>query len=190
MKFKLHRSQLSVFIAALLSMSPVVAIPPLLPVSTNYSTSANVDNGYAGLKWTFGAGFYPEVVVGFRHASVSSNGDAYGGDASFAFSIYDGKTFGLQPGKLRLKYFNGADYMQGEVGGGYDFGKSSFFAGIGGQAPFSNIGLDYNFTASNPLEPYFMLNSLGQYSKPKVNKVLSCASGVPYDPVHGCEPAG
>ena len=181
------RMQLPVFIAALLSTSAALAtfISEIPPLVTTSSTSSNVDNGYAGLKWTFGDSFYPEVVVGFRHASVSSNGDAYGGDASFAFKVYDGKSFGFQPGKLRLKYFNGADYMQGEVGGGFDFGKNSFFVGIGGQAPFSNIGLDYNFTASNPLEPYFMLNSLGQYTKPGVHRTLSCAPGTSFNPVTG-----
>jgi hypothetical protein len=142
----------------------------------NSSTSANVDNGYGALKWTFGNGFFPEIVVGFRHASVSSNGDVYGGDASFAFKIFDGTSWGFLPGKFRLKYFNGADYMQAEAGGGYDFGKNSFFVGIGGQAPFTNIGLDYNFTASNPLEPYFMLNSIGQYTKPGTHH-LGCPAG-------------
>ena len=163
---------------SLVSASAIAAFDPPADVS-NAPASVNVDNGYAGLKWTFGEGFYPEILVGFRHASVSSNGYAYGGDASVAFKVFDGKSFGVHPGKLRLKYFNGSDYLQGEVGGGYDFGKGSFFAGIGGQAPFSNIGLDYNFTASNPLEPFFMLNSLGQYSKPRANHYLTCPAGLP-----------
>ncbi|WP_347989774.1 hypothetical protein [Methylomonas sp. AM2-LC] len=169
---------LPLIISALLTSSLAYAVPNEIPATiTNTSISSNVDNGYGALKWTFGEGFFPELVVGFRHASVSSNGDVYGGDASFAFKIFDGKSWGFLPGKFRLKYFNGADYLQAEVGGGYDFGKNSFFVGIGGQAPFSTLGLDYSFTASNPLEPYFMLNSLGQYTKPGTRQLLSCPSG-------------
>jgi len=167
---------LPLIISALLTSSLAYATQNETATFTNTSISSNVDNGYGALKWTFGNGFFPEIVVGFRHASVSSNGDVYGGDASFAFKIFDGTSWGFLPGKFRLKYFNGADYMQAEAGGGYDFGKNSFFVGIGGQAPFTNIGLDYNFTASNPLEPYFMLNSIGQYTKPGTHH-LGCPAG-------------
>jgi hypothetical protein len=180
MKF-INRRQLTLFMAALLSTSSAFSsFVNTTPIVTTSSASRNVDNGYAGLKWTLGGSFIPEVVVGFRHANVSTNGDTYGGDISFSFQVWGG----LQPGKLRLKYFNGADYMQGEVGGGYDF-KKGFFAGIGGKAPFSNVGVDYHFNDSVPLVPYFMLDSIGQYRKPRVNTIITCPSGQSFNPVSG-----
>ncbi|WP_347987773.1 hypothetical protein [Methylomonas sp. AM2-LC] len=109
-------------------------VPNPVPVTETVigiPTTKDVDNGYAGLKWALGDNLVPDIVVGFRHANVSTNGDTYGGDVSFSFKVYGG----LKPGKIRLKYFNGADYMQGEVGGGYDFTKG-FFAGIGLTPPF------------------------------------------------------
>ncbi len=167
----------------LLPVVSAFATEGLPPVETttpgnSYSTTSGVDNGYGGLKWTFDGGIAPEIIVGYRHAEVTSNGYAQGADISFAFKVFDG----LQPGKLRIKYFDGSDYMQGEVGGGYDFGKGGFFAGIGGNAPFSNLGVDYNFSQPSPLEPYFMLDSLGQYTKPHANTTpskttVSCPSG-------------
>lgn len=172
--------RLAFSMAALLASSAASAFFAGTPVSTA-AVSANVDNGYAGLKWTFDGGFYPDVVVGFRHASVSSNGDTYGGDLSFSFKVFGG----LQPGKIRLKYFNGADYLQAEAGGGYDFAKG-LFVGIGGNAPFSNLGLDYHFTHGNPLEPYFMLDSLGQYSKPATRQ--TCPAGFFSDGSGSCTP--
>ncbi len=178
----INLKQLPLFMVALLSTSSAFAIPlGTTPVLSAVSTSRDVDNGYAGLKWTLGGSFVPEVVVGFRHANVSSDGNTYGGDVSFSFQVWGG----LQPGKIRLKYFNGADYLQGEVGGGYDFNKG-FFAGISGNAPFSNVGVDYHFNDSVPLVPYFMLDSLGQYRKPRVSTIITCPSGQAYDPVFGC----
>jgi len=171
--------QLPLFLAALLSTPTAFAAPPPLnTVSPTANSSRDVDNGYAGLKWTLGGSFVPEVVVGYRHGNINSNGDTYGGDVSFSFQVYGG----LQPGKLRLKYFNGSDYLQGEVGGGYDFSKG-FFAGIGGNAPFSNLGVDYHFSDPAALVPYFMLDSLGQYRKPR--PVPICSAGLPFDPGTG-----
>ncbi|WP_157198185.1 hypothetical protein [Methylomonas sp. DH-1] len=151
------------------------------PLIASSRSSRNVDNGYAGLKWTLGESFIPELVVGFRHANVGSNGETYGGDISFSFRVWGG----LQPGQIRLKYFNGADYLQGEVGGGYDF-KNGFFVGLGGKAPFSSVGLDYQFSGRVPLVPYFMLDSIGQYRKPAVNFRITCPlPGQHYNPVTG-----
>lgn len=126
------------------------------------STSRDVDNGYAGLKWTFAKGFVPEIVVGYRHANVGTDGHSYGSDVSLSFQVWPA----LQAGKIRLKYFNGAEYLQGEVGVGYDFNKG-WFAGIGGKAPFANAGVDFHFSRASPIEAYFMLDSLGQYQKPR-----------------------
>jgi len=73
-------------------------------------------------------------------------------------------------GKLRAKYFNGIDYLQGEVGGGWDFAKNGVFAGVSAQGPFVNTGVDYDFTGVNSFSksfsPYAGFNSIGIYSRP------------------------
>lgn len=116
------RTYRSAFAAALIfSTAATASFVNTSPLIASSRSSRNVDNGYAGLKWTLGESFIPELVVGFRHANVGSNGETYGGDISFSFRVWGG----LQPGQIRLKYFNGADYLQGEVGGGYDFKTAS-----------------------------------------------------------------
>jgi hypothetical protein len=134
---------------------------PTTMVSGSGSSTDTVNRGYAGLKWTLGEGLTPAVVVGYRHARVQSNGDTQGGDVSFSLNLVDG----VHPGKLRAKYFNGQENVQGEVGGGYDFTKG-IFAGMGVQGPYTNLGVDYLFTAGSSWEPYFMLNTLKKYDKP------------------------
>ena len=89
---------------------------------------------YAGLKWTLNEGVKPHAVFGFRHARTESNGNTDGGDISISAKIIDG----FQLGKLRAKYFDGKEKVQGEVGGGFDFTKG-LFAGIGVHAPYSLI---------------------------------------------------
>lgn len=141
------------------------------PVITNVvggPVTQGQDHGYGGLKWTFGEGFVPEIVVGYRHAEVGSNGNVQGGDFSFSFKVTGDLQLSnfIQPGKVRVKYFNGVEYLQGEVGGGYDF-KKGLFAGISAQGPYSNAGVDYHFSAKSPYETFLEFNSLGIYNKPK-----------------------
>jgi hypothetical protein len=178
-------------LAVLLPTSATFAFPAIPATETTTTTfntitvpssaTTGVDNGYGGLKWTLDGGLAPEVVVGYRHAQVDTNGDTQGGDISFSFKVFGG----LQPGKIRVKYFNGKEYLQGEVGAGYDFAKGAF-AGISAQGPYSNAGVDYHFSASSPLEPYLLLNSLGIYNKPQghttiitptTTTTLSCPPG-------------
>ena len=150
-----------------------VGPPPTTPiVTTTGGTKDTVNRGDAGLKWTLGQGLTPAVVVGLRRASVDPDGDTQGGDISFSFSLAGGP----KPEKLRVKYFNGQENVQGEVGAGYDFYKG-FFAGLSVQGPYSNLGVDYLMTQRGgaPWEPFFMLNTLKEYDKPPAGTTtLSC----------------
>jgi hypothetical protein len=134
---------------------------PVLCTTTQTSQSAIHNSIYAALKWTFGESFKPEAVLGFRHAKVDSNGDTDGGDVSISAKFIDG----LELGKLRGKYFNGKDNVQGEVGGGFDFNKG-LFTGIGVHAPYSNLGIDFLPFAKDRLEPYLQLDTIKGNSKP------------------------
>ena len=127
------------------------------------SGAALTDNrAYAGLKWTLNEGIKPQAVLGFRHARTESNGNADGGDVSISAKIIDG----FQLGKLRAKYFNGKEKVQGEVGAGYDFTKG-LFAGVGVHAPYSLIGMDLHpFINENKLEPYIQIDTIKRYKKP------------------------
>ena len=134
------------------------------------SGAALTDNrAYAGLKWTLNEGIKPQAVVGFRHARTESNGNTDGGDISISAKFIDG----FQLGKLRAKYFDGKENVQGEVGAGYDFTKG-LFAGVGVHAPYSLIGLDLHpFINENKLEPYIQIDSIKKYKKN--NNSLVCS---------------
>lgn len=142
------------------------------PTYHESGSSTNVNMGYGGLKWTLGESYVPEIVGGYRYASVTSSGATQGADISIAFKV-TGKTDLanlIQLGKLRAKYLNGMDYLQGEVGGGWDFAKKGLFAGISAQGPYSNTGVDYDFasksTFGKSLSPYIEFNSIGIYNTP------------------------
>lgn len=140
------------------------------------SGSNTVNRGYVGLKWTLDEGVKPQAVVGYRHAKVDSNGDTDGGDISISAKLFDG----FQLGKLRAKYFNGKESVQGEIGGGYDFIKG-FFAGIGVHAPHSVLGLDVHpFLADKKFEPYIQIDTIKKYNKPD-GSTRACVSGSPQD---------
>ena len=125
------------------------------------SASLTDNRVYAGLKWTLNDGVKPQAVIGYRHARTKSNGNTNGGDVSISAKIIDG----FQLGKLRAKYFDGKEKVQGEVGGGYDFTKG-LFAGAGVHAPFSLIGFDLHpFINENKLEPYIQIDTIKKYKK-------------------------
>ena len=162
---------------------PIALIYPALcnaqpqpETTTSYSesnTSANSNMGYGGVKWTLGGSLVPELVAGYRFASVTNNGATQGGDLSMSIKI-TGKTELndlIHLGKLRAKYLNGTDYLQGEVGAGWDFANKGLFAGISAQGPFVNTGVDYDLsgknTPSKSFSPYLEFNSLGIYSRPQ-----------------------
>ena len=131
----------------------------LIPGTSGATLTDN--RAYAGLKWTLNEGIKPQAVVGYRHARTESNGDTDGGDLSISAKFIDGFQFG----KLRAKYFNGKEDVQGEVGAGYDFTKG-LFAGVGVHAPYSLIGLDLHpFITENKLEPYIQIDTNKKYKK-------------------------
>ena len=123
--------------------------------------SSNDDRAYAGLKWSLSGGIKPEAVLGFRHANISSNGDADGGDISISAKFMDG----IQPGQIRAKYFNGKEDVQGELGGGYDF-TQGIFGGVGIHLPYSNVGLDLFPNAQMKFDPYVQLDTIKGNNKP------------------------
>jgi hypothetical protein len=157
---------------------PIALIAPIAS-GTDVNTSANSNMGYGGVKWTLGDSLVPELVAGYRFASVTNNGATQGGDLSMSVKI-TGKTQLnnlIHLGKLRAKYFNGIDYLQGEVGGGWDFAKSGMFAGVSAQGPFVNTGVDYDFSGANSFSksfsPYAGFNSIGIYSRPHTSEPTS-----------------
>jgi len=159
------------------------ALPPETTITSETNTSANSNMGYGGVKWTLGDSIVPEIVAGYRFASVTNNGATQGGDLSMSFKI-TGKTELndlIHLGKLRAKYFNGTDYLQGEVGGGWDFANKGLFAGVSAQGPFVNTGLDYDLSGKNAFgksfSPYLEFNSLGIYSRPQ--KVITTTTRLP-----------
>ena len=169
----------SITTALIFSLIPVssafaIAFDPT-PIQTNHAVTNGIDDGYGGLKWTFGEGWIPDVVAGYRHTELSTNGDAQGADISIAFKVNPTLPLDkiIQLGKLRVKYLNGIDAVQGEVGGGYDFAHKSFFTGISVQGPYVNAGVDYSFSANSPFSTFLMINSLGIYSRPHAT-TLSC----------------
>ena len=153
------------------------------PTVSESSASTNVNMGYGGLKWTLGESYVPEIVGGYRYASVTSSGATQGADISIAFKVTGNADLSnfIQLGKLRAKYLNGIDYLQGEAGGGWDFAKKGLFAGISAQGPYSNAGVDYDFTNKSTfgksLSPYMEFNSIGIYNTPAKNVTGSCPTG-------------
>jgi hypothetical protein len=149
-------------------------VPCINAIAQDYNetnSSGNSNIGYGGVKWTLGDSILPEIVAGYRYASVTSSGATQGGDLSISVKI-TGKTELnnlIHLGKLRAKYLNGINYLQGEVGGGWDFAKNGVFAGIGAQGPYVNAGVDYDFTGVNSFgksfSPYAGFNSIGIYAK-------------------------
>ena len=149
------------------------------PTYTESGSSTNVNMGYGGLKWTLGESYVPEIVGGYRYASVTSSGATQGTDISIAFKVTGNMQLDdfIHLGKLRAKYLNGMDYLQGEVGGGWDFAKKGLFAGISAQGPYANTGVDYDFaskgTFGKALSPYMEFNSIGIYNTPAKNVTVS-----------------
>lgn len=157
-------SKLTLAFCSILSSAAFAGAPQifysLIPGTASVTLTDN--RIYAGLKWTLNEGIKPQAVVGYRHARTESNGDTDGGDVSISAKIIDG----FQLGKLRAKYFNGKENVQGEVGAGYDFTKG-LFAGVGVHAPYSLIGLDLHpFINDNKLEPYIQIDTNKRYKKP------------------------
>ena len=123
-----------------------------------YLVSSNDNKVYAGLKWTLNEGIKPQALIGFRHTNIGSDGHTDGGDISLSAKFIDG----FQLDKTRLKYINGNNDVQGELGGGYDFTKGLFLGGSA-NGPYINLGVDYLIQAKDKsIDPYIMLNTLSR----------------------------
>ena len=134
---------------------------------TIQSESFSDDRVYAALKWTFGESIKPEALLGFRHSKTQSNGDTDGGDLSISAKFIDG----LQFSKLRAKYLNGKENVQGEIGGGYDF-SNGLFTGISVHAPYSNLGVDFLPLAKEKIESYIQIDTIKGNDKPPYKETL------------------
>jgi hypothetical protein len=134
-----------------------------------YLVSSNDNKVYAGLKWTLNEGIKPQAVIGFRHTNIGSDGHTDGGDISLSAKFIDG----FQLDKTRLKYINGNNDVQGELGGGYDFTKGLFLGGSA-NGPYINLGVDYLIQAKDKsIDPYIMLDTLSK-TKTIVIPLLPC----------------
>ena len=146
----------------LVSSSQLLAGPVAYSTS---SISSNDNKVYAGLKWTLNEGIKPQAVIGFRHMNIGSDGHTDGGDISLSAKFIDG----FQLDKTRLKYINGNNDVQGELGGGYDFTKGLFLGGSA-HGPYINLGVDYLIQAKDKsIDPYIMLDTL---SKTKTKTIV------------------
>jgi hypothetical protein len=172
-------SKLTLFFCFFLSSAAFAGGSVTYDLIPGTNGAALTDNRvYAGLKWTLNEGIKPQAVVGYRHARTESNGNTDGGDISISAKFMDG----FQLGKLRAKYFDGKEKVQGEVGGGFDFTKG-LFAGVGVHAPYSLIGLDLHpFITDNKLEPYIQIDTIKKYKKSNGNSPSTC---VPVDGISG-----
>jgi hypothetical protein len=148
----------------------------------NVSQSKIHNSVYAALKWTFGEGIKPEALLGFRHAKTVPNGDTDGGDLSISAKFIDG----FQLSKFRVKYFDGKEKVQGEIGGGYDFNKG-LFTGIGVHAPYSNLGIDLLPFAKDKLETFIQIDTIKKNDKPSQQ---TCPNGTTLYNGECLEPSG
>jgi len=112
---------------------------------------------YAGLKWSVGAGTTPAVVLGIMRSKVESNDDRTGANLSFDFGL--GDNGGL--GKLKLGLLYGKEKLQGELAGGYDFGKGIPLVGVGFNAPHLNAGIE--IPNGESYTPFATLHTLGKF---------------------------
>ena len=80
MKFisQLYLSLSIFFIIPNMSMANALPTPTPTTTYTEANTSANSNMGYGGVKWTLGDSLVPEIVAGYRFASVTNNGATQG----------------------------------------------------------------------------------------------------------------
>jgi hypothetical protein len=155
------------------SIASYAGAPWVAPIVTGTGSSKVSDNrAYVGLKWTMGKGTQPDVVVGVRNATVKSSGDVSGGDVSVVINTKSS----VELSKIRLKYFDGRESVQGEISSGYDF-KKGIFVGLSGKSPYANLGVDMFGLDKKSLESYVGVDSLKKYSRPDGTQTLTCPDG-------------
>lgn len=159
--------------------------PPAYPYApTIVGGGSNIDNkAYAGLKLELPS-MAPSLVAGVRRVRTQADGDTQGGDLSMAVSFAGGAP---KPGKLRLKGFIGQNRYQAEAGGGYNFATPGMFVGAGVNAPYVNMGADWQ---SGGLAPFIMLDTLGKAKKPVGTPTCTVNPGDVYNSATGQCDAG
>lgn len=147
-----------------------VAPPPTTTYGATLSNKSKTETkGYVGLNWTLGGGMTPALVIGAANAKVRSDGDTHGANLAFHLNVFGG----VKPAMLKLSYLNGKSDVQGEIGVGYSFLKSTPLLGIGVNAPYAAAGVDAFLGGG--FDPYFMLQSRGKFDEP--NKRATCNAG-------------
>lgn len=146
----------------------------------SYLSSTEYDSKiYGGLKWSLSEGIRPEVLIGFRYAQVSSGAHTKGADISVSAKW----TTQAELSKFRLKYFNGNNSIQPEIATGYDL-KKGLFVGASVNTPYLNLGVDYAISSDRKFDPYLMVDTLNNYSKPSLIKINSCPAGLTFNGIN------
>jgi hypothetical protein len=119
---------------------------------------------FLGLRWDFGAQG-PALTGGVRYLKSDDGDTVYGAQFDGSLPL----TGDSHLPKLRLLGVFGSEAVQGQIGGGYDFGKQTAIVSGGLQGPYIEGGIDYGLDGS--VAPYVGLNSL---KKPDIADGLSC----------------
>lgn len=167
----------AIFLTLLSSTALAGSIPTPTSITTGAASQTDT-KAYLGLNWTLGGGTTPALVLGVFNTKVKSNGDTTGANLAFHVKFAGG----LAPGKIKLSYLNGSENLQGELGLGYDFVRSSPLAFLGLNAPYVAAGVD---AYANPgLVPYVTLHTQGKFDKPTGSiTTFSCPAGFTFNAI-------
>ena len=110
---------------------------------------------YIGLGWTVKNGWVPSAIVGARSMDVDARSDVFGADLSVVYHFREGF------GQLLLKAARGEVDWQAELGGGYDFQRSSWLltGGVQGRA----INYLLNLSTEGEVDGGIVFNSIDEY---------------------------
>ena len=108
----------------------------------------------AGLQWDFGS-MMPSFILSGRWTQTRTNDSVVGGRVELAIPLMAD----YRP-TVRLLALAGNRDVQGEAGFGYRFATSDFLVGLGVQAPYTNVGVNYAFASS--FMPYAGVNTFGR----------------------------
>ena len=136
---------------ALLFGSVQAIAVPLLP---NLYETREETTGFIGLQFDLNA-FQPQLIGGVRYTKTDSDNDVFGAKADIALPLMGDHIF--KP-TVRFMSIYGSPKVQGEAGGGYNFGEQQFLFAIGAQGPYVNGGLNYQMDGS--FHPLIGINSL------------------------------
>ncbi len=116
----------------------------------------------AGFQWNFGTST-PELVLGVRRIETRQNDSTIGGKFDIAIPL-NAVTF--KTPIVRLMAVGGNRDVQAEFGFGLKLMEWKAVAGLGVQAPYTNVGVNYIFNEG--FNPYFGFNTLRKPTAPAV----------------------